>query len=492
MSNRVKRNLTARAIIRAEALSLSHNAMVVLAVMATWADGREVHPVYFKDQGAVAARAKLSPRAVRNALTELERAGTIKRLGVSGGGFNRETGMVTRGTVRWGLILLEDIDDDAWSDPAPRADKSIDEPTSSDPAPRADKRPAPRADKRAAPRADNQGRSQSERSKSFDDDDSGSGTRPSADAPAGPAPSDAAAVPSPTETLLSRIVEITEWPAEQAAAWLVEFTERNKGRSGIASWPAYVIGSARKAVAAAESSAPAKPASKSKRGKPAKTAKPKRTVSPESIAKAQATRKANADAAQAAEAEAAERERAAGPAVGICATCETRGELALLGWPQSGIRGHGLCEGCLSRSRDREALLRQLGRASRCAACSRRYHGWRKGNLCPVCAEPPASVPVANRPTADPPPSTLDAQRATQRAGGAITAPSTVAPAQPLPRPTGPDPFGMARPVAPPPARVTVSYPWQQAVRGGKCPSCDSPAVVPVDGCGFYCEEHSR
>lgn len=91
-----------RAIIRCEDRPVSHVAMVVLAVMATWADPKAGEPVCFKEQASIARRAKISDRAVRNALTELERAGMIKRLGIVGGHATK------RGTIRWGLILLWD------------------------------------------------------------------------------------------------------------------------------------------------------------------------------------------------------------------------------------------------------------------------------------------------------------------------------------------------------------------------------------------------
>jgi hypothetical protein len=135
-----------RAIIRSEYRPLSHNAMVVLAVMSTWAAPSDAEPVCFKEQESIARRAKLSPRSVRNALIELERAGAIKRAGTVGGH------ALKRGTIRWVLILL--CGDDPLA--APHADKDA------LPAPRADKgTPAPRADKEAAPRADNSSQSQS-------------------------------------------------------------------------------------------------------------------------------------------------------------------------------------------------------------------------------------------------------------------------------------------------------------------------------------------
>ena len=47
---------SSRAIIRAEQRPISHNAMVVLAVMATRASPTDVEPVCFKEQESIARR----------------------------------------------------------------------------------------------------------------------------------------------------------------------------------------------------------------------------------------------------------------------------------------------------------------------------------------------------------------------------------------------------------------------------------------------------
>ncbi|MFB9449750.1 hypothetical protein Dvina_01505 [Dactylosporangium vinaceum] len=193
--------------------------MTVLTVMATWASAIDAEPVCFKEQESIARRAKLSPRSVRNALTELESAGLIKRLGIVGGHATK------RGTVRWGLTLLWGDDPltapDADKQAAPRADKD------DTPAPRADKEAARGADKEAAPRADNSNQSQSDHKGASDDDGSDAhAPDPSADAAGrSPASGTSASAPSSphehTETIVEEVARrLGGMPTDQAQRWI--------------------------------------------------------------------------------------------------------------------------------------------------------------------------------------------------------------------------------------------------------------------------------
>ena len=221
------RRLASRAIIRCDSLRVSHAAMVVLAVMATWADPRDADPVCFKEQESIARRAKISESTLRRALVELERAGLIKRLGIVGGHATK------RGTIKWGLILLSDdnpfavTQTDKQTTPVTVTDKA-DAPLSvtqtdkqTTPVTVTDKQPVTQTDKGAVTVTANSSQSQSDPKGATDDDDSAAlAATPSAGAPGSP-PAALTGLPGDQADALTRmVVERTGWNSRRAGQWI--------------------------------------------------------------------------------------------------------------------------------------------------------------------------------------------------------------------------------------------------------------------------------
>ncbi|MER7273866.1 hypothetical protein ABT369_05395 [Dactylosporangium sp. NPDC000244] len=220
-ARKARRHYAARAIIRSEPHSFGHYAMVVLAVMATWADPTDPEPVCFKEQESIARRAKLSVSTVGRALRELEAAGAIKRLGIVGGGRDPRTGQVKRGTIRWGLILI-------WGDdlsvPQTDKDRSVPQTDKSRTVPQTDKGSVPQTDKGSVPQTDNPSQSQSDE-RASDDDDSVAGDRPGAGAPTGAAP----LMRKPD--LANEAAEVLGWPLEACREWVAGILAKHRPKN---------------------------------------------------------------------------------------------------------------------------------------------------------------------------------------------------------------------------------------------------------------------
>ncbi|BBG04595.1 MULTISPECIES: helix-turn-helix domain-containing protein [Pseudonocardia] len=230
---------------------LKATARLVFAAMTTPV-GTGDDPTCFLSQDTIAARVGCSPRAVRDALAQLERSGAIVRDGWSGPRLHR--------VVRWRLPLLVPIRDlgrrhgDALS--AKSADKGL-------PADSADKHPADSADKHPADSAENPldssrplGRGRGERSDA-------------ATAAASAGATATAAAPSTGDALVTEVVERLGKSPAAAEQWIA----RKLAGGGVKNEPAWIrkcIANELEQQAAPAKASTARPAAKN-RTAPAKS-----------------------------------------------------------------------------------------------------------------------------------------------------------------------------------------------------------------------------